>query len=173
MPTFRLISPLILPLILGLVVSASAGAHEFKAGPLLIGHPWSRATAPGATIGGGYLTVTNKGSESDRLVSVAVPFAAKVEIHESSVEEGVAKMRQIEGGIDVPAGKTVELAPNGKHLMFVGLTGALRKGEKVEGELVFEKAGKVEVEFAVEAAGSKPATSMDHGGMEGMDHKGH
>lgn len=159
---------LIAPLVVGLLAAVPAAAHEFKAGQLTIGHPWSRATVPGAKVGGGYLTIKNDGSESDRLVSVSAPFAAKAEIHQSSVEDGVAKMRQIEGGVEVPPGQTVEFAPGGKHLMFVGLKDALKKGEKVKGDLTFEKAGKVEVEFAIEAAGAKPAA-----GMEGMDHKGH
>lgn len=143
-------------------LAAPAAAHEFKAGSLLIGHPWSRATVPGAKVGGAFLTVRNDGTEPDRLIGVTVPFAAKAEIHESLEEDGVAKMRPVEGGLEIKPGETVELAPGGKHVMFVGLTAPLKKGEKVKGELEFEKAGKVEVEFAVEAAGAKPEKEMDH-----------
>ncbi|RXF73600.1 copper chaperone PCu(A)C [Hansschlegelia zhihuaiae] len=155
----------IAPLALALLV-APAAAHDYNVGGLMIRHPWSRATVPGGKVGGGYLTIMNHGGEADRLVSVTVPFAEKAEIHESSMEGGVARMREIEGGVAIAPGETVDFAPGGKHLMFVGLTKPLAKGEKVKGELVFEKAGKVEVEFAVEAAGAKPS-------MEGMDHKGH
>jgi copper(I)-binding protein len=161
MTKLRLIAPVALALLAG-----PALAHDYKAGGLMIQHPWSRATVPGAKVGGGYLAIMNHGGEADRLVSVSVPFAEKTEIHESSTEGGVAKMREIEGGVAIAPGEMVEFAPGGKHLMFVGLAKPLAKGEKVKGELVFEKAGKVEVEFAVEAAGAKPA-------MEGMDHKGH
>lgn len=148
---------------LAFAMALPAVAHEYKAGSLFIGHPWSRATVPGAKIGGAFLTVRNDGKEADRLVGVSVPFAAKTEIHESLEEDGVAKMRPIEGGVEIKPGETVEFAPGGKHLMFVGLTEPLRKGEKVKGELQFEKAGKVEVEFAVEAPGAKPEMQMDHG----------
>lgn len=156
---------LIAALAFALSVGPSA-AHEYKAGAMMIGHPWSRATPPGAKVGGGYLTIMNHGGAADRLVSVEVPFAEKTEIHESSVEDGVAKMREIAGGVEVKPGETVEFVPGGKHLMFVGLKAPLAKGEKVKGELVFEKAGRVVVEFAVEAPGAKPAA-------ETMDHKGH
>lgn len=143
-------------------LSGAAIAHEYKAGSLFIGHPWSRATVPGAKVGGGFLSVRNDGAEPDRLVSVSVQFAAKAEIHESLEEDGVARMRPIEGGLVVKPGETVTLQPGGKHLMFVGLSEPLKQGEKVKGELTFEKAGKVEVEFAVEAPGSKPDKQMDH-----------
>lgn len=159
--------------ILALAALAPAGAalaHEYTLGKLMIGHPWSRATAPGVKIGGGYLTVMNHGDAPDRLIKVEAPFAERAEIHESSVEDGVAKMREIEGGVVVKPGETVEFAPGGKHLMFVGLKAPLTKGEKVKGALVFEAAGRVEVEFAVEAAGAKPAAGGD---MKGMDHSGH
>lgn len=149
------------------LVAGPASAHEYKAGALVIGHPWSRATVPGAKVGGGYLKIENTGSASDRLVGVSVPFAEKSEIHESSVENGVARMREIEGGIEIKPGETVEFAPGGKHLMFVGLSSPLTKGEKAKGELTFEKAGKVAIEFDIEAAGAK--ASMDHD-MKGMDH---
>jgi periplasmic copper chaperone A len=110
----------------------------------------------------------NSGSSSDRLVSLSVPFAARVEMHESLEEDGVAKMRQIESGVEVKPGETVEFAPGGKHLMFFGLRQPLTKDERLKGELTFEKAGKVEVEFAIEAAGAKPSPeTMDHD-MHGM-----
>ena len=157
MPKLRFLAPFALALL-----TTGAAAHEYKAGDLFIGHPWARATVPGAKVGGGYLTVKNEGSAPDRLLAVTVPFAAKAEIHESLEEDGVAKMRPVEGGLEIKPGETVELAPGGKHLMFVGLTQPLAKGEKVKGELTFEKAGKVQVEFAIEAAGSKPDAKMDH-----------
>jgi copper(I)-binding protein len=143
-------------------------AHEFKAGALEIGHPWSRATAPGAQIAGGYLTVTNTGTEADRLVSVTVPFAAKAEIHESTVQDGVAKMRPLADGVAIAAGAKVDIAPGGVHLMFVGLKQPLKQGQKVDGTLTFEKAGTVNVQFAVEPAGFTP-----NGMKADESHKGH
>ncbi|HEY0291477.1 MAG TPA: copper chaperone PCu(A)C [Hansschlegelia sp.] len=155
---------------LGVLVAGAASAHEYKAGDLLIGHPWSRATVPGAKIGGGYFTVTNHGSTPDRLLSVSAPFADKAEMHETTLDDGVAKMRSIEGGLEIKPGETLEFAPGGRHVMFVGLKQPLRQGERVKGALTFEKAGAVDVEFAVEAAGATPKSAPDMSGMDHMDH---
>jgi copper(I)-binding protein len=143
----------------GVLFVGAAGAHEYKAGDLQIDHPWSRATVPGAKVAGGFLQIENHGVAPDRLIGVSVPFADKAEIHESSVENGVARMRPLENGVEIKPNETVEFAPGGKHLMFVGLGAPLVKGQKVKGELTFEKAGKVEIEFAVEAAGATPGKS--------------
>ncbi|GBD48400.1 copper chaperone PCu(A)C [Methylopila sp. Yamaguchi] len=139
------------------LMAAAASAHEYKAGALEIAHPWVRATAPGAKVGGGFLVVTNTGKEADRLVSVAASFADKTELHESLTEEGVAKMRPLANGAEAPAGGKLEFAPGGKHIMFVGLKQPFKQGEKLKATLTFEKAGPVDVEFAVEAVGYRPA----------------
>ena len=68
-----------------LLFSQAATAHEFKQGDLTIGHPWSRATLPGAKVAAGYLTVKNAGSTPDRLISVTADIAGKGEIHEMTV----------------------------------------------------------------------------------------
>ena len=154
---------------LGLVWASAAGAHEYKAGDLLIGHPWSRATAPGSKVGAGYFTVANQGSTPDRLVSVSSAFSEKAEMHETSTENGVSRMRPIAGGLEIKPGEKIEFAPGGKHVMFVGLREPLTQGERVKGALVFEKAGKVDVEFAVEAVGATPKAS-DMGDMKHMNH---
>ena len=62
------------------------------------GHPWSRATAPGSKVGAGYFTVANQGSTPDRLVSVSSAFSEKAEMHETTTENGVSRMRPIAGG---------------------------------------------------------------------------
>jgi len=155
---------------LALIVS-SASAHEYKAGSIEIKHPWARATPKGSEVAGGYMKLINTGKEPDRLVGGSVPIAGKFEIHEMSMDGGVMKMRPLPNGIEIKPGQTVELKPGSFHLMFVGLKEPLEKGKRVKGTLQFEKAGTVEVEYAVEAVGGTPA--MDHGSMGGMDHKGH
>ncbi|TBN55337.1 copper chaperone PCu(A)C [Hansschlegelia quercus] len=152
-----------------LTLVSPASAHEYKLGDLTIGHPWSRATPPGAKVGGGFLTIENKGSTPDRLVAVSASFAQKAEMHETLTEDGVSKMRPLKDGVEVKPGETVTFEPGGKHLMFIGLAAPLKQGDRAKGELTFEKAGKVDVEFAVEAAGSSPKKQMD-GDMKGMDH---
>ncbi len=145
-----------LAMVLAIAASAApAGAHDYKAQRLLIDHPWARATPQGTMVGAGYLTVRNRGKTADRLLSAATPVAGKVEIHEMAVKDGVATMRPVEGGISIAPGKSVELKPGGYHLMFMDLKAPLKAGENVPGSVVFEKAGKVEVEFVVEAIGAK------------------
>lgn len=143
------------------LLSLSAGlaqAHEYKLGDLSIDHPWSRETPKAAPVGGGYLKVVNKGG-ADRLIAVQSDAAGKVELHEMAVIDGVMKMRPLDKGLEVPAGGTLELKPGGFHVMFIGLKKPFVSGDKIKGTLVFEKAGKVDVDFNVEAMSAKP---MDH-----------
>ncbi|TIX98502.1 MAG: copper chaperone PCu(A)C, partial [Mesorhizobium sp.] len=125
----------------------------FRVGDLEIGHPWSRATPPGAKVAGGYFTVTNTGSSPDRLLSISSEISAKAELHEMDVGDGVMAMRPVTGGLEVPAGGKVALAPGGYHLMFVGLKRQPKQGETFPATLIFEKAGTVTVDFAVEGIG--------------------
>jgi copper(I)-binding protein len=144
-------------LALALCLAASAAsAHDYKIGSLSIGHPWSRATPKGATLGAGYLKITNNGSEPDRLIGGSADFAGRFEIHEMKMEGGVMKMRSLPNGIEIKPGQTVELKPGGYHLMFPALKAPLEQGKKVKGTLRFEKAGSVDVEYAVEAMGGAP-----------------
>lgn len=144
--------------------STAAFAHGFELGPLKIGHPWSRATPPGAKVGGGYLTIENRGTTPDRLVAVSAPFAGRGEIHEMAVKDGVMTMRELEKGVEIPPGGKVEFKPGGYHLMFQELKQPLKQGEMVKGTLTFEKAGTVEVEFKVEGIGARGASEPGGGG---------
>jgi copper(I)-binding protein len=162
--------------ILSLVASAAA-AQEFKAGPLEIDHPWSRATPKGAKVGAGYLTIKNTGAEPDRLVSATSPAAGKLEFHEMSMDKGVMKMRPVPEGIEIKPGETVELKPSAFHIMIMDLKQPIERGKSFKASLKFEKAGPVEVEFTVVAPGATPAaaapaTSKPAGmpGMPGMKH---
>jgi hypothetical protein len=110
--------------------------------------PWARATAPGATVAGGYMLLRNSGAAADRLVSASSPAAAKVELHVHINDNGVMKMRHVPG-YDVPAKGSFELKPGGAHLMFVDIKRPFKEGEKVTVKLKFEKAGEVSAEFHV------------------------
>jgi copper(I)-binding protein len=135
--------------VLGMMFAAGvAGAHEFKVGQIEIGHPYSRAMLPVAKVGGGYLKITNEGSD-DRLVSVTSERAERVELHEMKMNGAVMQMRELDRGIAVPAKSTVELKPGSYHLMFMNVAQPFKEGEMVKATLVFEKAGPVDVEFAV------------------------
>jgi copper(I)-binding protein len=139
-----------------------AVAHEYKVGSLEIGHPWARATPKGATVAGGYMTITNKGPQSDRLVGFSSAVADRFEIHEMSMDGGVMKMRPLPDGLEIKPGQKVELKPGSYHLMFMQLKQPLEKDKRVKGTLRFEKAGALDVEFAVEAVGA-PSSGGHHG----------
>ena len=134
---------------------AAVAAHEYKAGGLVLHHPWTRATPAGARIAGGYVVIENTGATADTLVGGSLARATGFEIHRMANVDGVMTMRPVEGGLPIPAGGTVTFEPNGLHLMFPGLGAQLKQGERVGGTLVFEKAGTVAVDFAVDAIAAK------------------
>lgn len=158
---------------LAVAFSSPVFAHDYKIGDLVIDHPYARATPPGAPVGGGYMTVKNTGESADRLVGATVDFAGRVEIHEMKMSEGVMKMRRIEGGLEIPAGGEVVLKPGGYHLMFMKLSEQLAEGENRKVSLEFEKAGRIEVEFSVQAISSSGKKEMKHDGHGEMKHEGH
>src|SRR3954470_9779216 len=135
--------------------AVSARAEDVKAGDLVIGQAWSRATPGGAKIGGGYLTIENKGAAADRLIGGSGDIAGKVEVHEMAMNNGVMTMRELDKGLAIEPGKTVKLAPGGLHLMLMDLKGSLKQGDKVPVTLEFEKAGKVTVSFDVQGVGAQ------------------
>jgi periplasmic copper chaperone A len=144
-------------------VATSVRADDVKAGDLVITQAWTRATPGGAKIGGGFLTIENKGSAPDKLVGVSADAAGKVEVHEMATEGGVMKMRPVEGGVAIEPGKTVKLAPGGLHLMMMDLKSPLKQGDKLPVTLQFEKAGKVAVTLDVQGVGA-PGPSGNMGG---------
>jgi copper(I)-binding protein len=140
-----------------------ARADDYSVGTLRIGNPWTRATPKGASVAGGYMRISNDGNAPDRLVGGSFEIAGRFEIHSMVIEQGVAKMRPLEGGLAIKPGETVELKPGSSHVMLMGLERPLERGQKVKGTLEFEKAGKVEIEYAVEALGTtSPAAGGQH-----------
>jgi copper(I)-binding protein len=146
-----------------------ARAQEVKAGDLVISQAWSRATPGGAKIGGGYLTIANKGSAPDRLVGGSAEIADRVQIHEMAVKDGVMTMRPLEKGVTIEPGKTVKLAPGGYHLMLFDLKSPLKQGESLPITLEFEKAGKVKLSLEVQGVGAQgPGAAANSDGQMQM-----
>ena len=81
------------------------------------------------------------------------------------VENGVMKMREVAGGLPIPASGSVVLKPGSYHVMLIGLKKPLTVGEKFPLTLTFEKAGNISVTVPVQAMGA----SQDKGGMGKMD----
>lgn len=113
-----------------------------------IQNAWSRATAPGAKVGAGYMVIHNRSAAPDRLVSASSSAAARVETHVHIREGDVMRMREVKG-YDIPANGTFELKPGGAHLMFMDIRQPFKEGERIPATLKFEKAGEVRVEFHV------------------------
>ena len=138
-------------------VAPEARGGDVAAGALRITRPWTRAAGQGGT-GAGYMTIRNAGPAPDRIVAARAAVARTVELHTHIRDGDVMRMRPVPA-IDIPAGGTVQLAPGGLHIMLIGLAAPLRQGERVPLILVFERAGEVQVQLAVEAAGAR-----GHGG---------
>lgn len=154
-----------------------AGHPAMEAAPITLGSieitaPFTRATLPNAPVAGGFLTLTNTGTEDDRLVSATSPIAKETQIHEMAMDGDVMKMRRLVDGLPIPAGQSVVLAPGGYHLMLMGLNGPVVEGSTVPVTLIFEKAGEITIELpAAGTAADAPAHgAMDHGAMQ---HEGH
>jgi len=128
-------------------------------GPLQIVKPWARSSSSHPDIAGGYMTVVNDG-ETDRLVSASCPAAGSLEIHAIRVKGPVLEMRKQDGGLVIPPANQQILKPRGYHLLMSGLASPLAVGSKLPITLVFEKAGSVTVDFAVEAPGAVGQASL-------------
>ena len=143
-----------------------AQAHEEKTGDITIVHPWSRPAAQGQN-GVIYLGIHNRGAANDRLVAVSTPLAKNVELHRSTMEEGIHRMEKVEN-IVVPAGGSVALAPGGLHVMLIGLKFMLMAEETIPVTFTFERSGTITTGVSVEAGGGG---DDDHDGHD--DHSGH
>jgi copper(I)-binding protein len=136
-----------------LAFAAPAFADPVKLGDLSIDNAWARATPKGSPVGAGYVTIRNDGATADRLTGVAVDFAA-AQVHEMKMANGVMEMREVAGGLELPAHATVTLSPGGGHVMFVGLKHPLAQGETIEATLTFARAGQINIAMPVLAIGA-------------------
>lgn len=146
-----------LPIIVTIIayfISTTAMATDYKAGSLAISSPWSRATPKGSQMAIGYMTIKNNGTTPDRLIGGSIDVATNFELHSMVMENGIAKMRELKD-VEIGPGQTIEFKPGGSHVMFVDLKHPLSKGDRVSGTLVFERAGKVQIEYNVEGVGAQ------------------
>lgn len=134
-----------------LVVFGPAAQADTKTGAIEIQDVHARIM-PGAKVGAAYLRIANAGKEADRLVAVSTPVAGKAELHSVTDDNGVMKMRPVDG-IAVKPGQTVELKPGGLHIMLTDVQGGLKPGDTFPLTLTFEKAGAKSVSASVD----KPA----------------
>jgi periplasmic copper chaperone A len=140
-------------------IASAVQAHDYQLGDIQIKHPFARATVPGQTSGGVYMSLQNSGKVDDELVKAESTIAKSVELHDMKMSGDVMKMREVDD-IDVDAGKEVNMQPgHGYHIMLIKLKKPLKEGEKFPLTLTFKKAGKIEVTVNVEAGA---AGSSEH-----------
>ena len=127
---------------------------------------WARATVQGQQATGAFMKLTAK--DGAKLVSAASPVAGVTEVHEMKMEGDIMKMRAVQGGLDLPAGKAVELKPGGYHVMLMGLKAPLQKDTTIPLTLTFKDTKGVEskVELKVPVSSTPPMGAM-------MDHSQH
>lgn len=133
------------PLLAAFALLGSAVAHA----EVTVAEPWVRATVPAQKATGAFMHL--KSDADARLVSAASPVAGVVEIHEMFMDKDVMKMSPIPG-LDLPAGRDVELKPGGYHVMLLELAAPLQSGQKVPITLTFDQAGTKNVEAEVRAS---------------------
>lgn len=139
-----------------LLAAAAALAADFTAGAIRISDPWSRATPDGAKVAAGYLTIINTGKEPDRLIGGTAVISTTFEIHEMTMVDNIMRMRALPKGLEIKPGETVRLQPGGLHVMFLDLKQPPKEGRPIKGTLVFERAGKVEIEYRVAPPAGRP-----------------
>ena len=115
---------------------------------------WARATGPEQSTGAIYATIENRGGTADRLTGVATDRAAMAMIHEGRSENGIARMRMVEG-VEIPAGGRIEFKPGGTHIMIDRLKSPLVAGEQFELRLKFDESGEKRVPVTVVAPGAR------------------
>jgi copper(I)-binding protein len=133
---------------------------------------WARATVPGQKATGAFMKITAK--DNTKLIAVSSPVAGVAEIHEMKMDKDVMKMAALPNGLDLPAGKAVELKPGGYHVMLMDLKAPLAKDATVPLTLTLQDAKGVKstLELKVLVGLQAPAMpSHDHSTHNHGDHK--
>ncbi len=154
------------PLLFAAALLAGA-AQAQTAAPVAAEGAWARASVQGQKATGAFMRLT--ASEDTRLVRAESPAAGVTEVHEMKMEGDVMKMRAVPG-LDLPAGKAVDLKPGGYHVMLMDLKAPLAKGSSVPLTLVFKNAQGAEsqLQLQVPVAAQAPGAHAGHGA--GMKH---
>jgi periplasmic copper chaperone A len=145
---------------------------QIKPSDVTVKDAWIRTTVPGQKGTGAFMTIVSK--DGAKLLGGSSPVAGVTEIHEMKMDGDIMRMRAVQGGLDLPAGKTVELKPGSYHLMLLDLKTALPKDTTVPVTLLFKDAKGVEskVELTVPVATLSPgAKSAGGAAMDMNQHK--
>jgi periplasmic copper chaperone A len=138
----------------GMIISATAFAQ-----PVAVKDAWIRAPAAGQKVAGAYMALTSPVTST--LISVASPVAGRVELHDTTMEAGVMKMREVER-VPLPGGKPVRFQPGGLHVMLIDLKQPLKPGDKVPLTLRVELPNGTRSTFATQAEVRVDAQATGH-----------
>jgi len=152
------------------VIATSIFVTSFAAAQTVtISNPWVRATVQGQKATGAFMTVSSK--ENAKLVAASSPIASVVEIHEMKMDKDVMKMAALPNGLDLPAGKTVELKPGGFHIMLMDLKMPLSKDTTVPLTLTFQDtSGKKTQQVVQVPVSTQPPAGQSMGAQHNTPH---
>ncbi len=145
-------------LVIAFQANSLGAAFADRSGAIEVCRPWAWASLKGARTGAAYLTIVNRGSDGDRLVSVKSPAARRAAFHFHSMVGNVMRHKVIDL-IELRSGQTVTFAPGGLHVMLNHLTAPLRTGAKFPLILKFEQAGSAAVDVVVQPFRSREPDS--------------
>lgn len=156
------------------LASALAPAHAEDTAAFAVHDPYARALGGAGSSGAVFLHLTNTGAHDDRLIGARTDMAAKAELHTHAMTaDGVMQMREIEGGVPIAAGETHVFQRGSDHIMLMGLTRALTKGETFSVTLIFESGAELAFDVAVDNDRKPEDAVMPMQGMEGMEGHDH
>ncbi len=159
----------IFAIVVALLAGISPAFAQQASHDIAVTDAWARATAGTGTTGGAYLTLTNKSSGAERVVSASSPVAGMVELHTTIMEGDVMKMRPVPS-IDLAPGAKVELKPGGMHIMLIGLKAPLKEGDSFPLTLTTASGKSVTVDVPVRSPGAMGSNSMAPGGLSHTKH---
>ncbi len=131
-------------------------AAQAQNATVMVTNAWARATPPGAEVGAVYMTL--RAPTADQFTGVSTPAAAKAEVQEMNVQNGVMSMRETPG-IMLPANQPIVLGPGGFHVMLTGLAHPLRAGQTIPLHLTFADSAPVDVTATIQGVGAIAPTA--------------
>lgn len=130
----------------------AASATGSQCGPadgMIVTDAWMRSSRKGQPTSAAYLTLTNCSKADDALIAVSFRGAAAAELHGTNMsDDGMVSMKQ-EKTVAIPAGGAISMEPEGGHIMLIGMTDAIAKGDNSVMTLEFRNAAALEVTFDV------------------------
>lgn len=148
--------PAFLAVFLALALPGAVLAHGFTQGDIRVMHPWATVAAEGKS-SPVYMTLTNAGVEPDKLVAVEARAAGRVEIQNAKKGGGTASYETIPA-VELGAKKTVALQPRGMRVLLVDLKEPLKHEYTLPLTLVFERAGRVEIQAVIQKSAAEGHT---------------